>query len=244
MSERSRDLPRRSCLSIPGSSEKMLGKGPGIPADMVFLDLEDAVAPKEKEARPGQGGRRHPRPGVGRQGLLRPCQRLVDQVDGLRHHGRGRRGGPAAGRDHGAEGGERGPGGGHGPPAGAGGAGGRPARRPHRDRGPDRDDPRSHQRRGDLRRVATAGDDHLRPGRLRGLDGDAGADRRRPDRRLPGRPLPLRLLEDPHGRAGQRAAGHRRAVPLHPGQRRLPRLLQAHPHARATTASGRSTRTR
>ena len=50
MSERSRDLPRRSCLSIPGSSEKMLGKGPGIPADMVFLDLEDAVAPKEKEA--------------------------------------------------------------------------------------------------------------------------------------------------------------------------------------------------
>jgi citrate lyase subunit beta / citryl-CoA lyase len=37
-------------LSIPGSSEKMMGKGAGIPADMVFLDLEDAVAPKEKEA--------------------------------------------------------------------------------------------------------------------------------------------------------------------------------------------------
>ncbi len=50
MSARSRNLPRRSCLSIPGSSEKMLGKGPGIPADMVFLDLEDAVAPKEKES--------------------------------------------------------------------------------------------------------------------------------------------------------------------------------------------------
>jgi len=48
MSERSRDLPRRSCLSIPGSSEKMVGKGPGIPADMVFLDLEDACAPAEK----------------------------------------------------------------------------------------------------------------------------------------------------------------------------------------------------
>ena len=28
----------------------MMGKGPGIAADMVFLDLEDAVAPKEKEA--------------------------------------------------------------------------------------------------------------------------------------------------------------------------------------------------
>jgi citrate lyase subunit beta / citryl-CoA lyase len=49
MSERTRHLPRRSCLSIPGSSEKMLGKGPGIPADMVFLDLEDSVAPLEKE---------------------------------------------------------------------------------------------------------------------------------------------------------------------------------------------------
>ncbi len=32
----------------------MLGKGPSIPADMVFLDLEDAVAPKEKEAARGK----------------------------------------------------------------------------------------------------------------------------------------------------------------------------------------------
>src|SRR5436190_17188273 len=50
MSERSRDLPRRSCLSVPGSSEKFLAKGPTINADMTFLDLEDAVAPLEKEA--------------------------------------------------------------------------------------------------------------------------------------------------------------------------------------------------
>jgi citrate lyase subunit beta/citryl-CoA lyase len=50
MSARTRDLPRRSCLSVPASSEKMLGKAPGIPADMVFLDLEDSVAPLEKEA--------------------------------------------------------------------------------------------------------------------------------------------------------------------------------------------------
>jgi citrate lyase subunit beta/citryl-CoA lyase len=50
MSERTRTLPRRSCLSIPGSSEKMLAKGPTLGADMVFLDLEDAVAPLEKEA--------------------------------------------------------------------------------------------------------------------------------------------------------------------------------------------------
>jgi citrate lyase subunit beta/citryl-CoA lyase len=50
MSERTRNLPRRSCLSVPGSSEKMLQKAPGLAADMVFMDLEDAVAPLEKEA--------------------------------------------------------------------------------------------------------------------------------------------------------------------------------------------------
>ncbi len=49
MSERSRNLPRRTCLAVPGSSEKMLGKAPGLGADMVFLDLEDSVAPLEKE---------------------------------------------------------------------------------------------------------------------------------------------------------------------------------------------------
>src|ERR1700737_2590461 len=49
MSERTRTLPRRSCLSVPGSSEKMLSKAPGLAADMVFIDLEDSVAPLEKE---------------------------------------------------------------------------------------------------------------------------------------------------------------------------------------------------
>ncbi|HVM18426.1 MAG TPA: CoA ester lyase [Egibacteraceae bacterium] len=45
--------PRRSCLSVPGSSPKMLGKAPSLPADEVFLDLEDSVAPGEKEAARG-----------------------------------------------------------------------------------------------------------------------------------------------------------------------------------------------
>ena len=44
--------PRRSCLAVPGSSLKMLDKARGLPADQVFLDLEDAVAPLAKpEAR-------------------------------------------------------------------------------------------------------------------------------------------------------------------------------------------------
>jgi len=50
MSERSRDLPRRSCHAVPGSNEKFIAKAPSLPADMFFLDLEDAVAPSEKEA--------------------------------------------------------------------------------------------------------------------------------------------------------------------------------------------------
>ena len=41
--------PRRSCLSVPGSSTKMLAKAPGLPADEVFMDLEDSVAPGAKE---------------------------------------------------------------------------------------------------------------------------------------------------------------------------------------------------
>ena len=44
--------PRRSCLAVPGSSQKMIDKARGLPADQVFLDLEDACAPLAKpEAR-------------------------------------------------------------------------------------------------------------------------------------------------------------------------------------------------
>jgi citrate lyase subunit beta/citryl-CoA lyase len=43
---------RRSELATPASSPKMLGKAPGLGADMVFMDLEDACAPSAKaEAR-------------------------------------------------------------------------------------------------------------------------------------------------------------------------------------------------
>ncbi|UNB54323.1 CoA ester lyase [Mycolicibacterium sp. YH-1] len=42
--------PRRTCLSVPGSSDKMIEKAKQLPADEVFLDLEDAVAADAKEA--------------------------------------------------------------------------------------------------------------------------------------------------------------------------------------------------
>ena len=45
---------RRTCLAVPGSSAKMMTKAQGLPADQIFLDLEDAVAPSAKvEARAG-----------------------------------------------------------------------------------------------------------------------------------------------------------------------------------------------
>ena len=41
--------PRRSALYIPGSNARALDKGRSIPADVLILDLEDAVAPEAKE---------------------------------------------------------------------------------------------------------------------------------------------------------------------------------------------------
>jgi citrate lyase beta subunit len=41
---------RRSELSVPGSNPKMIEKAIASAADLVFLDLEDAVAPAQKES--------------------------------------------------------------------------------------------------------------------------------------------------------------------------------------------------
>jgi citrate lyase subunit beta / citryl-CoA lyase len=41
--------PRRSCLTVPGSSERFIAKARGLAADEVILDIEDAVAPAAKE---------------------------------------------------------------------------------------------------------------------------------------------------------------------------------------------------
>jgi citrate lyase subunit beta/citryl-CoA lyase len=42
--------PRRSNLAVPGSNPRFLEKAKGLPADQVFLDLEDACAPLAKPA--------------------------------------------------------------------------------------------------------------------------------------------------------------------------------------------------
>lgn len=40
--------PRRSCLYLPGANTRALEKAAALPADMLILDLEDAVAPELK----------------------------------------------------------------------------------------------------------------------------------------------------------------------------------------------------
>ncbi len=42
--------PRRSALYMPGSNERALEKARSLPADVLLLDLEDAVAPTAKIA--------------------------------------------------------------------------------------------------------------------------------------------------------------------------------------------------
>src|ERR1700728_3590697 len=42
--------PRRTCMSVPASSERFLAKARDLPVDEVMLDLEDSVAPDAKSA--------------------------------------------------------------------------------------------------------------------------------------------------------------------------------------------------
>ena len=58
---------RRSCLAVPGSSQKFIDKARTLPVDQVFLDLEDACAPLAKpgarDDRRGEAGDDDPRRG-------------------------------------------------------------------------------------------------------------------------------------------------------------------------------------
>ena len=244
MSERSRDLPRRSCLSTPGSNEKFLAKAPTVPADMTFLDLEDAVAPLEKEsARPKVVDAIKNLPWDDRVLCVRVNAwdtewTYGDVIEVVGNAGerldeimlpKVQSAAEIVALDLLLTQVEK-----------NGGA----ARRAHRDRGADRDGAWPDQRRRDLRRLAPPRDDHLRPGGLRGQHRDAGADGRDRDPRVSGGPLQLRLQPHSHGRAGQRVASDRRPLPQGARARRAPRTTPCAHGCSATTGSGPSRPTR
>ena len=209
----SADRPRRTCLTVPGSSERFLAKARDLAADEVILDLEDSVAAGAKQQARGfvaaalDGGW--------------PGQRLLAvRINGATS--------PWAYRDV-IEVAER-----SGAwldaivlpkvsaPAhviwldlllGPGRAGDRPGAGRHRHRGADRGRGRPGSRPGHRGRVRPAGGAGLRPGGLHGQRGDALAANRRPARRLRGRRcLPLRAAQYPRGGPVGRAPGDRRAV--------------------------------
>jgi len=59
--------PRRTCLSVPGSSRKMIDKAKSLAADQIFLDLEDAVAAHAKASARAQVAAALAEPGWGDQ---------------------------------------------------------------------------------------------------------------------------------------------------------------------------------
>lgn len=68
--------PRRSALYMPGSNLRALAKARELPADVLILDLEDAVAPSAKETARGQIAAALAEGGYG-------CRELLVRVNGL-----------------------------------------------------------------------------------------------------------------------------------------------------------------
>ena len=237
--------PRRSCLAVPGSNPRFLEKARGLPADQVFLDLEDACAPLAKP-----GARKNIVAALNEGGWGDKIR--VVRVNDWTTHWTYRDvievvEGAGANLDcvmlpkvQNAEQvvaldllltqiektvGLRG--------------------RPDRHRGADRERAGPDRRRRDRQGQPAGRDDHLRPGRLHGLDqhevagGRRAAARLRRRRRLPPHPD-----VDPDGRPRERQAGHRRPVPADPRRRRVPPGgRRARPRS-ASTASGCCTPTR
>ncbi len=223
--------PRRSCLAVPGSSVKMLEKAQGLPADQVFLDLEDAVAPLAKPpARQNivaaltggdWGGKTR---AVRVNDLTTPWtyRDVIEVVEGAGEHldcvmlPKVQDATQVQWLDLlltqiekalGLEVGRLGIEAQIENAAGLVNVDAIAERRPRRD-------------------------GHLRPGRLHGLHQYAVAGRRRAHPGLPGRSLPLHPHAHPHGRPDARQAGDRRAVPADPRRRGVPRGGPAQRRAR------------
>ena len=237
--------PRRSCLAVPGFERQDARQGPGA------AGRPGLPRPRGRGRAAGQAGRpqehrgRAQRGRLGRQDPRGAGQRPDHAVDlpGRHRGGRGRRRQPRL--HHAAEGavGRRRCSGSTSRSTQIEKTLGLPVGR-DRHRGADRERRRPGQRRRDRRRLAPGRDDHLRPGRLHGLDQHEVAGGRRADPGLPRRPVPLHPDADPDGRPDARPAGDRRPVPADPRRRRRSaRWPSARPRS-ASTASGCCTRAR
>ena len=94
----------RSELAVPGSNVQMLEKAPSLGADIVMLDLEDAVAPDDKEQARRQRDRRAPRPRLVAPLGVGPDQRARHPLLLPRHRRRRRAGRRPDRRDRDPEG--------------------------------------------------------------------------------------------------------------------------------------------
>ncbi len=218
---------RRTCHAVPGSNERFIAKAVGLEADEIFLDLEDAVAPNEKDSarerviealRTLDFGAKTVVVRVNGTDTPHYYKDLIAVVEQAGEHLR--RGhaaeGPHARRrrdDRQAADPDR--------------ARERLRGRPDRDRGADRGRDRADRLRGDRRRLPADGDADLRPGRLQRGGRHPDHDDRRRARGLSRRPSQLRLLAARRGGARGGHPGDRRSVRAGRRRRRAARARGA-----------------
>ncbi len=170
--------PNRCQLFGPGSRPQIFDKMAASEADVINLDLEDSVAPDDKDGGAGERHRRDRRRRLGPQDAVGADQRARHALLVPRRGRPAGAGGRAAGPDHDPQGRLRG-----GPlcrrRAGQRGRGGEGAGQADRPRGDHRDRGGHRPCRGDRGRLPPAAGDEPRRGRLRGVDGDADHRHRR-----------------------------------------------------------------
>ena len=232
---------RRTCHAVPGSSERFIAKAVGLEADEIFLDLEDAVAPSEKDSARArviealnslEFGSKTVAVRVNGTDTPHYYRDLIAVVEGAGARldaimlPKVRTPGDVEMTDklltqielaHG------------------------PSGRPDRHRGADRGRDRADRVRGDRGRLTAHGDADLRSRRLQRGGRDPDHDDRRGAGRVSRRPSQLRLHAAGRRRPRGRHPGHRRAVRQHQGRRRAARAVACWRARWGSTASGRST---
>ena len=224
------NLLRRSELAVPASNDNMFDKAAGCGADLVFLDLEDAVPPAFKEESRGKAisALNDLDWGAHRAGGAdqRPGHRVVPR----RRHRGGEPGRSQPRHHHRPQGAQR-------PRRVVGGRSAHATRietepgQANSARGADRRGGGVGQRRGDRGGQSAPRRPDLRGGRLLAVPGRPGGHQLRPAGRISRRILGLRAQQGDRRRAHRRHRRDRRAVP------RLPRPLRVRARRAARVAA-------